>query len=544
MDVGREPLSNPQRLAALRTALALLEGGDTRRAECICRDQLGRNPDDVELLLLLALSIGARGEAEVAAPILNRIARARAGYAHPCDDLARMPVARNQPEHVEQQYRACLHLTPRDKRLCFGLARFLRERGDGEAAAEVLTPMLAAEPKDAEANYEMGQALAEVGRFEQALRHFRQATECDPAQPAFWANLGMMLKVMGQFDPALAAYDHALALAPNDRQIRVNRAVARLHAGRFAEAWQDKDWVLTEPGRTALPSDRLLPPFSRLPGLAGCTLLVVQEEGLGDTLQFVRYLPLLAERGARIVAAVPQTLTRLLRSVPGIAEVPDGDAPVPEYDFYCSFNGLPRAFDTTLDTIPSKVPYLTANPSLAQVWAARLPHKPAFRIGLCWAGQARPWLDGFIGLDRRRSTNLATLAPLAAVPGVCFVSLQKGPAAGQIGAAGFDVFDPMAEVADFADTAAIVANLDLVVSVDTSVVHLAGAMGKPGFLLDRYDNCWRWLSGRDDSPWYPTLRIFRQRQSGEWAPVIERVATALAAMVAHPSRGRECCDAA
>jgi hypothetical protein len=263
-------------------------------------------------------------------------------------------------------------------------------------------------------------------------------------------------------------------------------------------------------------------------------VLVVQEEGLGDTLQFLRYLPLLAERGARVAVAVPPELTRLIRTVPGVIDVPAGDAPVPKHDFHCSFNGLPRAFETTLETIPCAVPYLAADPALVTRWARRLPAIQALRVGLAWAGQARPWLPGFVGVDQRRSTDLATLAPLAAVSGVRFVSLQKGGAApeARTPADALDLLDVMAEVRDFADTAAIVANLDLVISVDTSVVHLAGAMGKPVFLLDRYDNCWRWLSGRDDSPWYPSLRIFRQSRPGEWAPVIARVAAALARQVA------------
>jgi hypothetical protein len=242
--------------------------------------------------------------------------------------------------------------------------------------------------------------------------------------------------------------------------------------------------------------------------------------------------------------AVPPALVRLMRTVPGVADVPDGAAPVPRYDFHCSFNGLPRAFETTLETIPSTVPYLAADPGLVRQWGERLPADGSLRVGLCWAGQARPWLTGFGGLDRRRSTSLATLAPIAAVPGVRLVSLQKGPAGEAAHTAGFALLDLMTEAHDFADTAAIVANLDLVISVDTSVVHLAGAMAKPVFLLDRYDNCWRWLSGREDSPWYPSLRIFRQQRSGDWGPVIARVATALAEAVAHPFRTRECRDAA
>jgi hypothetical protein len=313
--------------------------------------------------------------------------------------------------------------------------------------------------------------------------------------------------------------------------------VTLLHAGRFTEAWQDKAWVLAPPGQHALPRPTLLPPMSERADLSGCTVLVVQEEGLGDTLQFLRYLPMLAARGARVAVAVPPELTRLMRTFPGVADVPDGDAPVPHHDFHCSFNGLPRAFETTLETIPRDVPYLAADPALASDWARRLPATGALRVGLVWAGQARPWLPGFVGLDRRRSMSLDTLAPLAAVPGVQFVSLQKGAAARE--PRPFALADVMDDVRDFSDTASIVANLDLVVSVDTSVVHLAGAMGKPVFLLDRYDNCWRWLSGRQDSPWYPTLCIFRQQRYGEWGLVIDRVAVALSEMVAgagHPSR--------
>jgi hypothetical protein len=275
-----------------------------------------------------------------------------------------------------------------------------------------------------------------------------------------------------------------------------------------------------------LPHERLLPPISRRADLTGCTVLVLQEEGLGDTLQFLRYLPLLMQRGARVVAAVPQPLIRLMRSLPDVL-VPDLNAPVPAFDFHCSFNGLPRAFETTLDSIPCQIPYLRPDPALVQQWREHLPPTEMLRVGLVWAGQSRPWLPGFTSLDGRRSTTLATLSPLASVPGVQLISLQKGLAAEQTRTAGLKLLDFMDKVQDLADTAAIVAQLDLVISVDTSVVHLAGAMGKPVFMLDRYDNCWRWLSGREDSPWYPTLQIFRQTAPNAWAPVIARVVHAL-----------------
>jgi hypothetical protein len=195
---------------------------------------------------------------------------------------------------------------------------------------------------------------------------------------------------------------------------------------------------------------------------------------------------------------------------------------------------LPRVFGTTLETVPADIPYLTADPALVASWGARLPSGPGLRVGLVWAGQARPWLPGFAMVDARRSTGLAPFGPFGAIEGVRFVSLQAdAPAVEARGVpSGLALYDPMPEVADFADTAAIIANLDMVVSVDTSVAHLAGALGKPVFLLDRYDNCWRWLSGRSDSPWYPTLRIFRQAKIGDWAPVMQQAAAALAEFVA------------
>jgi Flp pilus assembly protein TadD len=526
-----------ERLQGLRAALTLLEDGHHAEAEAISWQLVVQDEDDVEALLLLGLAIGMRGDADAAAPLLNRVAHERRTHAHPCCDLAGMLMSQGSAAFIAQQYRACLRLTPDDLRLQYAFAEFLRETGDGVRAIAVLEPALLAHPVDAEAHYQMGMALAEAARFDDAAAQFGEAIRLDPAPAAFWSNLGTMLKIEGRFDEALDAYENALARAPADRQVRVNRAVALLRAGRFAEAWQDEHWVLAEPGRVVLPAEKLLPPLSVLPDLTGRTVLVVQEEGLGDTLQFLRYLPLLARRGARIAVAVPPELTRLMRTVPGVADVPDGDAPVPPHDFHCSFNGLPRAFETTLATIPCTVPYLAADPALVAHWARRLPPAQALRVGLVWAGQARRWLTGFVGLDQRRSTGLATLAPLAAISGVQFVSLQKGPAARETRtpADAFDLLDIMDEVRDFADTAAIVANLDLVISVDTSVVHLAGALGKPVFLLDRYDSCWRWLSDREDSPWYPSLRIFRQTRPGDWAPVIARVAAALARQAASRS---------
>jgi len=507
-----------------------------QQTEEACTRILAKDSVDVEALFLLGLSVAARGQTQRAAAIFDRVARERPNDAHPCGDIPALLPRFSRPQ-VTAQFQACLKLSPEDFRLRLAFATFLMEGGEGEAAVTLLREGLLLHPRFAPAQHAMGLALAELGHNEQAIWHFQQAVALDPRLAPSWANLGLLLKVERQFDRSLAAYARAIAEAPNDAQIRVNRAVALLHAGRWQEAWADYEWRLRVKGAVSLPVEFLLPALREAGDLAGRTILLTHEEGFGDTIQFLRYAPLLAEQGARVLAWVPAPLVRLLRSVPALNAVFTGDGAPPPFDFHCPFVSLPRAFESTPTTVPAR-PYLVADPMLAAEWAPRLP-SGAMRVGLAWAGQARPWLPGFSTVDRRRSAGLATFAPLAAVPGVQFVSLQMGPAQQQARSApeGMALCDPMAGVQDFADTAAIIANLDLVVSVDTAVVHLAGALGKPVFLIDRYDNCWRWLSGRADSPWYPSLTIFRQDRLGDWSAPMERATAALQAMAAYRGTG-------
>jgi Flp pilus assembly protein TadD len=575
-----------ERRRQLGVALGRLGAGQWQQTEEACSRLLARDAVDVEALLLLGLSVAARGQTQRAAAILDRVARERPHDAHPCGDLTAL-LPRFSREQIAAQYRACLRLAPEDLRLRQAFASFLQEGGDPEAAVALLREGLQLHPGSAVAQHAMGLALAELGHNEEAIWHFQQAVRTNPGQAASWANLGLLLKVERQFDRSIAAYARAVAAAPSDPQIRVNRAVALLHAGRWGDAWPDFEWRLQIKGAVTLPLDLLLPSLEEAGDLTGRIVLLTHEEGFGDTVQFLRYAPLLAKRGARVLAWVPGPLVRVVQSVPGVEAVFTGDGAPPPFDFHCPFVSLPRVFKATVATVPG-APYLAAEPDLAAAWAKLLPVAP-MRVGLTWAGQNRPWLPGFATVDRRRSIGLASFAPLAAVPGVQFVSLQKGPAREQLrlvaeqpapggrtagglapgesaprglapgksapggltpagaaaggAAAGWtaprgptaermQLFDPMAMVEDFADTAAIIANLDLVVSVDTAVVHLAGAMGKPVFMLDRYDNCWRWLSGRADSPWYPSMTIFRQDKQGDWSAPMARAAAALEAMAA------------
>lgn len=514
------------RVQRLAEALTQLQAGAWRSAELAAKAALDTDPDDIEAMVLLGLAIAAGGEATRAAVIMDRVARARPDFDHPCLDLARLQPS--LPRRViERQFQACLRLGPENHRLRLGFASYLL---DNDGATEAVT-LLRDGPDTPQANHLRGMAQAEAGMFDRAIRSFRSVIAADPRPAEAWANLGMMLKVEDRFDEAITAYDEAVVRAPRDARIRVNRAVALLRAGRWQEAWGDYEWRLRLPERRGLPLSALLPAVDALDDLHGVTILATHEEGFGDTLQFMRYLPLLAERGARVLAWVPRQLARVTATLPGVA-VLTGSDPVPDYDFHCPMLSLPRAFETSVATIPA-APYLAPDPARVAAWGGQLP-SDGFRIGIVWAGQARPWQPGFNTVDRRRSVHLGLFSPLAAIPGVTLVSLQSGSAGrhAQSPPRGMTIIDAMTGVEDFADTAAIIANLDLVISVDTAVVHLAGAMGRPVFMLDRYDNCWRWLNGRADSPWYPSLTIFRQHRIHDWSAAMTRVVAAVEALVA------------
>jgi Flp pilus assembly protein TadD len=516
-----------ERPALLRAALACLDAEAFGDAEALGRHLLAANAADAEALLVTALALAAAGHAARAAPLLARIAAARPDMAHPCRDAAAMLRRRGRDAAIPALFRAVLALTPGDAGLRYAFADHLHEAGAPAAAGDVLAPLAQDSPGHAAVHNLLGICLHDSGALAGAVRQFRRAIAAAPEAAEAWANLGMALKTAGRFAWAQRAYDRALALAPGDPQIRLNRAIALLRAGRLAEAWPDYECRLHVQGGQSVPF--AAPLLSTGAAVAGRTILVWHEEGFGDTLQFARYLPLLARRGARVLVRAPRELARLLAAQPGFGIVLDPAAAIPAHDAHCPFFSLPRAFATTLETIPADIPYLGAPPDLAARWAGRLPRDGRRRIGLVWAGQARPWLPGFAALDRRRSMDFATLAPLAALPGLAYVSLQKGPAAQQPPPAGLVLHDPMPDATDFADTAAIIAGLDAVISVDTAVAHLAGAMGKPVLLLDRHDSCWRWLAGRADSPWYPTLRIFRQRRLEGWAGPVARLVECLAA---------------
>jgi hypothetical protein len=407
-------------------------------------------------------------------------------------------------------------------------ATALRDFPEHEGASVLLRAAVSGgKPLDAADTMKAALAAANAGRLAEAIASLRallmQVPECAEA----WSNLGTLLGIEESFAAANAALDRAFALAPAHPQIRLNRAIGYLRAGEMASAWPDYEARLDR-ATMALPRALLMPDIGHFASGAGLTVLLWHEEGFGDTLHFVRYAPLLAARGFTVVAWLPAPLARLAASVRGIASVVTEARDLPHYDWHVPVFSLPRVFGTTVATIPAEVPYLEVSAALRARWAKRVPaRRGRLRVGLCWHGQARPWDRHFAGIDERRSLSPLQLAPFGAVEGVQWIALQKDA----IELPPFPVFNPMPEVTDFADTAAILMALDLVVSVDTSMVHVAGGLGRPVLMLDRYDCCWRWALSRERSPWYPSMRIVRQASMGDWAPVLCSAAQTMAGLV-------------
>jgi tetratricopeptide (TPR) repeat protein len=507
----------------LRLALSRLHAGAFAAAARLVEPLYHAQRDDFEALLLLGLALAGCGHPDLAADMLDEVARRRPDAPHPAGDAIRLLEEAGQTAAIGEYLDAAMACAPGDARIWATAGGWRQERGEPEPARPLLEKAIALQPELWAAHVSLAAAQADAGQIEAAMRRLRAVIGRGGGGVAARANLAVMLGVIGRHEEALGHFEMACRAAPGHAQIAVNHGIALLKSGRLAEGWSHFNRRLELPRQALLSAHGLLPAIPPGMRLDGKVILVTHDAGLGDSLQFARYLPILAATGARVLLWVPEPLRRLLAGVAGVSAVFSDDLGWPAFDWHCPIIRLAEVFGTTLRTIPATVPYLHADPGLVTDWAEHLPPRDGRkRIGLVWAGSARENTPQLAAIDRRRSLAPSALAPLLAVPGVAWVSLQLGRAAPD-----FPLHDPMGAVRDFADTAAILASLDALVSVDTSVVHLAGGMGVPVFLLDRYDNCWRWLSGREDSPWYPSLRIFRQPAWGDWDTPIRRVAAAL-----------------
>ncbi len=497
--------------------------GQREGAEAALRRAIELDPDLPQPRFNLAQLLLQRGAAAEALPHLRtalaRQPRNGPGWAL----LGRAAHATGALAEARKALERALELLPPQGALLNDLALVLDELDEPEAAEAAFGRALALEPRNDRAWANLGNLQARRGRFEQARRSFEKALAIAPGNAATLVSLGHLLASEGRLEEALEPLDRAVALQPGYAGARWNRALVLLALGRWKEGWADYEWrfqcpeVVGQIGRveSALPRWRGQP-------LDGRALRVVAEQGLGDTLQFCRYLPLLVERGARVTFVCPAPLVALLKGIEGVEVVEQGSEPERAFDFQVPLMSLPHHFATTPGSVPAAVPYLHADPARLDAWRARLAGEGA-KVGLVWRGNPANWRDA------SRSLALERLAPLAAVEGVRFFSLQVGEAArAELERSPFAIEDLGPGLTDFGETAAAIGQLDLVVTVDTAVAHLAGALGRPVWLLLDTPSDWRWLREGDTTPWYPTMRLFRQPRPGAWDEAVARLASALA----------------
>lgn len=499
---------------------------------------LRAQPVDVQVLNLAAachLSIGHLHDAQT---YWRRAIDTKPDYCDAHNNLGVVLKELGRLTEAETCYRQALSIAPDHAGAHVNLGRLFAQLGRPNEAEFSYLRALELQPRDGDTYVNLGVLYQDQMRLPEAEAAYRNALAADPQQVKAHFNLGVVLKMQRRFAEAEASYRQALALRPDYFEVKINLAHLLLTVGRLEEGW-----VLFEARYDpAWPQRKIAPPPVDFPmwrgePLAGKSLLVWPEQGHGDSLQFCRYLPMLKAQGlAKLSIACSPVLQSLFEMIEGVDEcIPlDGDHAIPTHDYVCLTMSLPHRLGTTLASIPGATPYLRVPPSHAARWKGKLP-AGKFKVGLVWAGDPRPDQPAINAVDGRRSLHAGAYLPLLRVPGVTFVSLQKGASTQpQIGTLPAELrpFDPMHDVHDFADTASIIEQLDLVITVDTSIAHLAGALNMPVWILSRYDGCWRWLHDRDDTPWYPRARLFHQRQPGEWGEAIGRVKLALEAWAA------------
>jgi tetratricopeptide (TPR) repeat protein len=386
---------------------------------------------------------------------------------------------------------------------------------------------LALRPDYAEALLNRGAVLQELERDTEAVASYDRALALRPDFAEALSNRGTALYELKRLDEALASYDRALALRSDYAEAHHNEAHCRLLIGDFNRGWEKYEWRWKTRKATEQKRNFAQPLWLGTDDIAGKTILLHAEQGFGDTIQFCRYVPRVVDRAARVIVEVERPLHELISTLPGGARIVSRGDPLPDFDIHCPLLSLPLAFRTRLETIPSEIPYLFAAEKKTNAWRERLGQHEMPRVGLVWSGSSRKEQRDANRIDRQRSIAFDQLAPLLEITECEFYSLQKGddPVA-QLHNSPLHqrVIDWTADLHDFSDTAALIENLDLVITVDTSVAHLAGALRKPFWLINRFNTCWRWLLDREDSPWYSTARIFRQPSWGDWTSVIHKIA--------------------
>lgn len=553
-------------LQKLNCALQQHRAGRLSEAEAVYREVLEADPDNADALHFLGIIAYQQGRHDRAEELISRALLQNSSNASAYSNLGNALKAQGKLEQAVTRYRQALALEPNYVDALVNLGAAYRAQGELDQAVASYQQALALQPDVPVAHSNLGHALAQQGKLDDANACLRKAIGLKPDFAEAHAYLGAILRNQGRHDEAMDSLNKALALRPDFPEAYNNLASTLIALGRPQVAEEQFRRALRlrpdsaelkfgysqvqlllgdyESGlelyesrleKDALPQSTYGALQARLAQFAGLprwrgedgldrAIVVWSDQGLGDTLMMMRYLPALKGRGiGKLIVYCEETLVRVVQSIPEVDEVISRNRPPPieKGDLHCPLTSLPLLFKTRVDTIPNRVPYLSVPDQLRQQWADKLAAVASPRVGLLWAGRKGHPQDAL------RSIRLEKLSSLVGIADINFVSVQKGEEARQIAETGLRLFDRMDECSDLMETAALIDQLDLIIGIDTSVIHLTGALGKPLWLLNRFETEWRWMLEREDSPWYPTMRIFRQPRPGNWDEVIARVASAL-----------------
>jgi Flp pilus assembly protein TadD len=536
-------------------ALAYCESGEPEKAIASCQRALALQPHHSGALNQLGTAFKQLGRLEESIDFYQRAVAAKPDFAMAMGNLADTYRRVGRNTDADALYEKVLTMQPDDPAALCARAHGLLSKNDVSGAITLFRKVIEKFPKDWLGHNGLGVALVRQGKLDEAARLYQEAIPLAPESAGPWNNLGYVRVAQGRVSEGIAAYDKALAVRPDyadalnnlgnahlenldlDKAMQSyeaalfvepdhadshwNRALLNLLKGDFPRGWLEYEWRWLK-----FPQFRRHFRQPKWDGfdIRGKTILVHAEQGFGDVIQFVRLTPLVSARGATVNLECQREISGLLQHVPGIARTITRGDPVPPFDVHCPLMSLPRALGLTADSNPGAVPYLQVDENLRSRWEKRLhDHRGSFNVGIVWAGsRIHP-------RDRHRSMDLKEFDPLGEIDGVKLFSLQKsdGPHASELSALRCDLINFTDELHDFSDTAALIRNLDLVIGVDTAVVHLAGALARPVWTILPFSPDWRWQLNRGDCPWYPTMRLFRQSRPGNWSGLMSKVAEEL-----------------
>ena len=515
---------NPTSL--LGQAIQFHQSGSLDQAEGLYLQVVQGDPSSADAWCYLGVVQVQRDRLDAAAVSLQKALQLRPQFPEAHCNLGTVFLFQGKLDRAVERYESALRFQPKMADAHSNLGKAYDELHRYPEAEASSRRALELAPQHAGAWTNLGSALQHLGRVEEAVACCQRAVGYQPQLPEAHLSLGAAFSAMGKTREAVACFDQALRLRPGYPDAHWGRSLALLLEGDFEHGWPEYEWrwhckpfparTFTEPAWDGSP-------------LGDKTIFLCAEQGLGDTIQFIRYVPLVKRRGGRVILTCHQSLVPLLSSCQGIDQLLPGSQPE-RFDVHAALMSLPMIFRTTLATVPADIPYLAVRQELVDEWRQELDRLPGFKVGIAWQG------DPTYSLDKLRSIPVAHFAALARVPGVSFISLQKGPATGQLAEVRerFHVQDWTSRLdvthGAFMDTAAIMKGLDLVITSDSAVAHLAGALGVPVWVPLPRSADFRWLLDRDDSPWYPTMRLFRQRSAGDWAGVFDRMTESLKAI--------------